>query len=93
MYTIESFYIAALPFLINGNEKRRSEYNIQTMDYKLVLENSSTATVNTLPNTVIYLKTVKYKELKVRVQKIKDRMLYYGCKDSGLWCWKLKTLW
>ena len=31
--------------------------------------------------------------LKISVQKIEDRMLYYECRDSGLLCWKLKTLW
>ena len=29
---------------------------------------------------------------KVRVRKIEDQTLYYGCKDLGLLCWKLKTL-
>ena len=27
------------------------------------------------------------------VQKIEDQVLYYGCKDSGLLCLKLNTLW
>ena len=75
------------------------------MDHKLVLENSSLVAVYTLPNTIIYFKVIKYLnirlrqiyyvdlELKKRVQKIEDRMLYYDCKDSGLLCWKLKMLW
>ena len=73
------------------------------MDHKLVLENSSSGAVYTLPNTIIYLSAMKYLdlgqiyktdlELKIRLQKIDNRMLYYGCKDSGLLCWKLKTLW
>ena len=68
------------------------------MDDKLVLENSSSVAVNTLSNTTIHLKAIKYfniglrqiyssnLELKIRVQKIEDRMLHYGCKDSGLLC-------
>ena len=73
------------------------------MDQKLVLENSSSGAVYTLPNTIIYLSAMKYLdlgqiyktdlELKIRLRKIDNRMLYYGCKDSGLLCWKLKTLW
>ena len=72
------------------------------MNHELVLENSSSAAANTLPNTVIYLKTVKYLnirlrqiyqtnlELKERVQKIEDRMLYYGCKALELLtAWKV----
>ena len=31
-------------------------------------------------------------ELKIRVRKIEDPMLYYGCKDSGLLCWKLNKV-
>ena len=72
---------------------------------KLVLEKSSSAAVYTLPNTIIYLKTIKHSnirlrqiywndlELKIRMSKIEDWMLVYGCKDSGLLCWKLKMLW
>ena len=64
------------------------------MDHDLVLENSSSATVYILPNT-IYLKAIKYLnvrfniniKLKVRVQKIDDRMLYYGWKVLRLLCW------
>ena len=73
------------------------------MDHTLVLENSSSGAVYTLPNTIIYLSAMKYLdlgqiyktdlELKIRLRKIDNRMLYYGCKDSGLLCWKLKTLW
>ena len=60
LYTTQSIYIAGLSFLINWNEKRCSESNILTIDHKLVLESSSSAAVNTLPNTIIYLKAVKY---------------------------------
>ena len=73
------------------------------MDHNLVLENSSSGAVYTLPNTIIYLSAMKYLdlgqiyktdlELKIRLRKIDNRMLYYGFKDSGLLCWKLKTLW
>ena len=27
------------------------------------------------------------------MQKIEDQMLYYGSKDLGLLCWKLKIMW
>ena len=40
-----SIYIAVLPFLMNLNEKRCSESNMLTMDFKLVLENSSSDVV------------------------------------------------
>ena len=73
------------------------------MDRKLVLENSSLGAVYTLLNTIIYLSAIKYfdveqiyktdLELKIRLRKIDNQMLYYGCKDSGLLCWKLKMLW
>ena len=56
LYTMQSIYIAVLPFLINWNEKPSSESNIMIMDQELVLENSSSAAVYTLPNTIIYLK-------------------------------------
>ena len=74
------------------------------MGYKIVLESYSPAAVNTLPNTNFYLKAIKYSsirlrqihqtnlELKIRLQKIEDQMLHYGCKDSGLLYWKLKIL-
>ena len=52
IYTMQSIYIAALPFLINWNDKQCSESNILTMDHKVVLENPSSAAVNTLPNTI-----------------------------------------
>ena len=80
-------------------------FNILTMDHKLVPENSSSAAVNTLPNTIICLKAKKYLnirlrqiyqinlELKIRVPKIEDRMLYYGCTNLGQLCLKLKMLW
>ena len=40
-----SIYITVLPFLMNLNEKRCSESNMLTMDFKLVLENSSSVVV------------------------------------------------
>ena len=49
------------------------------MNYRLVLENSSLAAFYP-PNTIFYLNII----VKIRVQKIEDQMLYYGCKDSGL---------
>ena len=43
-----------------------SEPNILAMDHKLVLGNSSSAAVNTLPNTIIYLKAVNYLNITLR---------------------------
>ena len=80
----------------NWNEKRYSKSNILTMGHKLVFGNSTSATVYSLPNTIIYLKAIKYLNIRlrqIRVWKIEDRMLYYGCKNLGLFCWKLKTQW
>ena len=37
------------------------------MDQELVLENSSSAAVNTLPNTTIYLKAVKYLNIRLNM--------------------------
>ena len=36
------------------------------MDYKLVLDNSSSAAVYTLPNTIIYLKAIKFLNIRLR---------------------------
>ena len=36
------------------------------MDHELVPEYSSSAAVNTLPNTIIYLKTDKYLNIRLR---------------------------
>ena len=65
-YTIQSVYIAVLPFLINWTEKPCSESNKVAMDHKLALESSSSAAINTLPNTIIYLKAVKYLNITLR---------------------------
>ena len=71
-----------------------------TMDHKLVIENSSSVAAEYL-----YLfkghKVFEYQTVAdllngpkgVRVRKIEEQILYYSCKDSGLLCWKLKTLW
>ena len=60
LYITQSICIAAVPFLINWNEKRCSESNIPTMDHELALDNSSSVSVYTLQNTITYLKVVKY---------------------------------
>ena len=90
--------------LDNWNEKWCCESNILTMEHEVVFETSNLAAVNALPNTIIYLKTIKYLnitlrqiylpnlELKIKVRKTEDQILCYGCKDSGLQCWKLKIL-
>ena len=66
------------------------------MNHELVLENSCSAAIYVLPNIIIYFKAGKYLnirrrriyqvdlELKRRVRKNEDQMLYYGCKDLGL---------
>ena len=58
LYTTWSIYIAALPFLKNWYEL--------TINHKIVFENCSKAAVNTLQNTVIYLKAVKYLNIRLR---------------------------
>ena len=58
-------YKAVPPFLINLDEKWCSKFNIVTMDHKLVPENSSSAAVYTLPNTIIYLKAVQYLNIRL----------------------------
>ena len=84
LYTAQSIYIAPLPFLINWNEKRCSKSTILTMEHELVLENSNSAAVYTLPNSIIYLNAIRYLnsrlrqiyqtdlELEIRKQKIED---------------------
>ena len=66
LYTMQSIYITALPFLINWNEKLCSKSNILSMDNGLVPENSSSAAGYTLLNTIICLKTVKYLNIRLR---------------------------
>ena len=66
LHTTRSIYIAVLPYLINLDEKQCSRSNILTMDHKPVLENSSPTAVNTLQNTIIYLKAVKYLNIRMR---------------------------
>ena len=66
LYTMRSIYIASIPFLINWNEKSCGKSNIMIMDHQLVLENSSLAAVYTLPNTIIYLKAIKYLTIRLR---------------------------
>ena len=66
LYTTWSIYIAALPFLKNWNERRCSKSNILTMNHKIVFENCSEAAANTLQNTIIYLKAVKYLNIRLR---------------------------
>ena len=66
LYTTRSIYIAAIPFLINW--KQWSKSNILTMDHNLVLESSSSTAIYTLLNTIIFLKTIKY--LNIRLKQI-----------------------
>ena len=66
LYTMRSIYIASIPFLINWNEKSCGKSNIMIMDHQLVLENSSLAAVYILPNTIIYLKAIKYLTIRLR---------------------------
>ena len=75
-----------LPFLINRNEKHCSKSNILTMDHKLILENSSSNAVNTQLNAIIFLKAVKYVNIRLRqIYCIKQTWnLSKGVKD---WVW------
>ena len=76
------------------------------MDHKLILENSSSNAVNTQLNAIIFLKAVKYVNIRLRQiycikqtwnfsKGVKDWVWngHYGCKDLGPLCWKLKTFW
>ena len=40
--------------------------NILTMNHELVLKNSSLAAAYSLPNTIIYLKAIKYLNIRLR---------------------------
>ena len=54
------FTLAVLLFLINLNEKQCNKSTISIdHNHKLVLEYSSAAAVNILPDTVNYLKAIK----------------------------------
>ena len=64
LYTMQSVYIAVLPFLINWNEKQCSESNIMTIDHET--SSSSSDAVNLLLHTIIYLKTIKYLNIRLR---------------------------
>ena len=64
LYTTQSIYIAVLPFLINW--KQWSKSNILTMGHHLVLENSSSTAVYTMPNTIIFMKAIKYLNIRLR---------------------------
>ena len=46
--------------------EQSSESNILPIEHELVLENSSSAAVNTLLNTIIYLKAAKYLNIRLR---------------------------
>ena len=74
------------------------------MDHELLLENYSSAAVNTDEYHYIFegRKVFEYQtETDLLTQprtydksgNIEEQMLYYGCKNSGLPYWKLKTLW
>ena len=52
--------------LINRNEKQCSKSNILIIDHELVFENSGSDAVNMLPNTIIYVKALKYLNIKLR---------------------------
>ena len=63
-----SIYRAVLPLLINWNEKCFSESNILTMDYELVLENSSSA----VKYWNIRLRQTYLMNLKLKTRDAKD---------------------
>ena len=90
LYTMQSIYRAALSFLINWNDKQCTKSSILTIDYKFVPENPSSPAVNT---NIRLVRSIKWTlNLIQGVQKIGDWMLYYGCKDLELMCWKIKML-
>ena len=66
LYTTRSIYTAATQFLINWTEKRCSKSNILTMNHELVFENSSSAGLYTVPNSIIFLKVIKYLNIRLR---------------------------
>ena len=39
------------------------------MEHELVLKNSNSAAVNKLPNTIIYLKAIKYKVFEYQTER------------------------
>ena len=47
-------------------QKCCSKSNMVTMDHKHFPENSSSAALNTLPNTIIYLNALKYLNIRLR---------------------------
>ena len=49
------------------------------MDHKLVLENSSSAAVNTLPSTTIYLKIVQYFNIGCKTNLVCSGSFYFFC--------------
>ena len=51
------------------------------MDHEVVPENSSSAAVYTLPNTIIYLKAVKYLNIRMRHLLNKPGTYNMGAKD------------
>ena len=57
---------SSIIILINWNEEWCSKSNKLTMDHELVLENSSLIAVYTLLNTIIYLKAIKYLNIRLR---------------------------
>ena len=64
--TLHPIYIAALAILTNLNENRCSISNVMTMGHEFVPENSSSAAVFTLTNTMIYLKVIQYLNIRLR---------------------------
>ena len=70
------------------------------MEYEPVSKRPSSAAVYILPNIIIYLNAIKYLNVRLRQAykldlewKIRVQILYHGCRDSELLCWKLKTFW
>ena len=54
------------------------------MDHKLILENSnSAAAVDTLSNTIICLKAVKYFKYQIETDLLNGLQLMVGEKDKG----------
>ena len=49
------------------------------MDHKLVLKNSSSAAVNTMLNTIIYLKAIKDLHIRLEDFKQSERLSLFDC--------------
>ena len=71
-----AIFLQSSATIFDWNKKQCSESNILTMDHELV--NPSQAAVYTLLNTIIYLKVVKYLNIRLR-QIYQTKLQPKGC--------------